>query len=327
MAKEPWELTQAFAEQLMRNARNQEEQTTKLQLAPVEHAMALDRLKAAAAIELANLGPKLRLQDEIKQQQEARGEQQDIRKEQRGEETLKGREKRQEDSYKERHKFLTDEDIRKEGEKVYNRIRLSKENPEYRDLIPGARSGLGARGPVSKRPPTRENHEAPIVLPRDTFQQEDIFDQLEKAGYERPTPADIEGGEYGATNWLHPRRKGVPSGKTPARDPNTLLKQGERLVPTQPFVQPEPRNDYKDPPSKAGVGTNKAPPFDAVGPAKEPQGPPIPAELLKKKVSDLYQSIRRNGYSDEEARTVLASLQQPQVRPTDDPDIFDVLVS
>lgn len=308
---EPWELTQAFAEQLMRQAATTEQETRRLQLAPIEQQMALDRLKQVEGLKLSMLPQELGIRERYAERAEGRREAADVRGEERGEKRLVGREQRagereiagdirRAELGKEARREATEQEVEKAEKILESRIRKLKEDPEAAARALGRGSIAPRPGAAPKRPPTRPNHEVPVVLPRDPYAQEEFFNQLVKEGYERPTIADIEGGENNATNWLHPRRKGVPSAPPPSK------------TTPAPSKTEQPR-----PPANI--------PFEGV----PPNIPTFPKLDLggKDKMSFLYESIRRRGYTDAEAKQILASLEKPEVTPTDNPDIFDVLVA
>lgn len=72
MAREPWDIVSAFAEQIARDNRAREEDARRLQMFPLEQLAAIDRLKQAAQIETEHLLPRQTILDRFDEKKQAR---------------------------------------------------------------------------------------------------------------------------------------------------------------------------------------------------------------------------------------------------------------
>jgi hypothetical protein len=94
--KQPWDITQAFAEQLMQQAQQTNQTATQTELMPIQQAMAMDRLKKQGELELKFLPERLSIEDRIAQLREQRAEGREVGRETRAEGREVGREGREE---------------------------------------------------------------------------------------------------------------------------------------------------------------------------------------------------------------------------------------
>lgn len=355
MAREPWELTQAFAEQLMRQAAQTEQQATRVQMAPIEQAMALDRLKQQGELELAQLPRRLSIEDAARQPQENRAYTRQKETEERGEERTIAGEQRKEEALPRTLRAQTDELIRRAGGSVEEKIKLyQKYGKDYEKAV---RADQRSSVVGSHVPETLPGHEPPQILPKDPIQAKMFVKDLEKQGFE---VTKVEGG-WG-NNHVHFRKR-VDSFPQPKKKEEVKAEAGPSLgrrlldkitgsseppkAGAPPVAGAAPTADkLTGPPPPVSTRPAASLPFNSVGPADplpasarsipsmigdtrlplpEMKGDPIAG---KDKMSFLYESIRRRGYNDDEAKTILANvINKPETKPTDDPDVFDVLVA
>jgi hypothetical protein len=333
---EPWDITSAFAKQLMQQAADRDQVNTGLAMTPVNQALAMERLKEAANIDLAKFTAE---QPILTAALRARGinetEQHGVRVTQSGDQTERSQrtaediEKDKENRAQGRLAGNLSLQAQKEAEaarlKLENEIKAERENPAYfeRYRLRPRVSGV------------QNQHVPPIPQGYTGLIPEDMTSSSYRALKNDPT---IEFGTpipgWGKV-YLPYRKKGsTPSNmSSSANDPPTVPN------PVAPAKVPPIASDTPAAPKsgKDVVNQKPVPPVDATildtvpgSTVDAPLPPPRPRVDLggKDKLSFLYESIRRRGYSDDEAKTILADVQRkPEARPTSDPDIFDVLVS
>lgn len=339
---DPWDITSAFARQLMAQASDQDRDATRMALMPINQAMAMERLKEQTALELATLPKKLSIEDAVRQLQEQRAEGRRIAEEGRQEETTKRAESRAEERLPRTIDVQSRKRIEEHRGQLEADIQAEKEHPEYFQKYRIQRGAVGV-----------QNQHTPPLPPGYTHMiQEDMLSDAYSNLKKDPT---IEFGlpisAWGKTFYPYRKRVGVGDGSpnpnvvqgkgnnpftpTPAssvsssaaEDMRQAAQKGNRQAPSQmpESVVPKAVNPsiFEDVPLPPAVGGDVNQPIP-----NAPIPPRRPIDLGGKDTQAfLYESIRRRGYSDEEANQILADLQKPKVRPTSDPDIFDVLVS
>jgi hypothetical protein len=313
--KQPWDITQAFAEQLMQQAQQTNQTATQTELMPIQQAMAMDRLKKQGELELQLLPRRLSIEDQIAQLREGRAEGREVGREKRAEGREVGREGREEargkrtdvrrfGQQKELLGDQTEQAIKRDIGIRRGRMDILKENPNdpiAREIATGhAPDRSSVRQTTPPIPPNWE-WDNWVYKPELGGDLSESFnnDLNWRDKYEVGDPQ-----VFGGKTVMPYRRKGSRGRETAAgsvRNPSTL-----------------PMGDTG---AKAGP---KRPVFtDPNTPGLTPTTPAEPAKPGKgDKVSGLLDALKQNGYSDEEAKKVVAQVMQP----TSDPDIFDVLV-
>jgi hypothetical protein len=279
----------------------------------------MDRLKKQGELELKFLPERLSIEDRIAQLREQRAEGREVGRETRAEGREVGREGREEARgertdtrrFGQQRELLgeqTEQGIKKDIGIRRGRMDILKEFPND----PLAREIATGHSPVRSSvrqfaPPTTPGYEGMIE------RQKDSGDLL-KLRFPGMDPKRIEKDlEFGdpVGNYIPWRRKSMTA--PPAPQPTTTGPSGKADNKVVPTARPASQIPFDAVP--------KAPSFTK--PDVPGITPPTPAEPGKgDKLSGLLDALKQNGYTDDEARQVLARV----VKPTSDPDVFDVLV-
>lgn len=192
MATNPWDITQAFAEQLMKQGATTEQGVREAQMMPIQQGMAMERLKRQRELMLATLGQELAIRDQASIPGETRqfGRQRELLGLQHGQQrSMLGAQ--------------TDEALRR----YRGTADINKElGPEYFSTI---KPRVGGRSVEPHTPPVPQGYEGLVIEDELGLKREQLGDQ-----YEFGAPIASWG-----KNYTPYKKKG--SGTTPKEVPNT----------------------------------------------------------------------------------------------------------